>query len=176
MASAERGPALLAPEARTSGVGTRKAPDTEGPAPERPVSEGPGAARALLVLAFLAVAAWYLAWRLRTLNPGVLGLSITILAVEAFLFCGILLHLFTTWRLTVRVPSAPQAGLAVDVFVTTVDEPAEMVRRTLLAARNMEYAHQTWLLDDDNRPEMRRLAGELRCRYISRIDPARGRG
>jgi cellulose synthase (UDP-forming) len=176
MASAERNPAPLAPEARTSGVGTRKAPDTEGPAPERPVSEGPGTARALLVLAFLAAAAWYLAWRLRTLNPEVLGLSITILVVEAFLFCGILLHLFTTWRLTVRVPPAPQAGLAVDVFVTTVDEPAEMVRRTLLAARNMEYAHQTWLLDDGNRPEMRRLAAALRCRYIARNEATRGRG
>jgi cellulose synthase (UDP-forming) len=114
------------------------------------------------------------AWRLHTLNPEVLGLSITILAVEAFLFCGILLQLFTTWRLTVRVPPAPQAGLAVDVFVTTVDEPAEMVRRTLLAARNMEYAHQTWLLDDGNRPEMRRSAAALRCRHIARNEATRG--
>jgi cellulose synthase (UDP-forming) len=175
MASAERKPAPLAPEARTSAFGIPRAPDTEAPAPERPASDGPGAARALLVVAFLGAAGWYLAWRLRTLNPDALGLSVTILAAEAFLFFGALLHLFTTWRLTVRVPPAPQAGLAVDVFVTTVDEPVETVRRTLLAARSMEYAHQTWLLDDGNRPEMRRLAAGLRCRYIARNEPERER-
>lgn len=175
MASLERKRTPLAPEARTSGLGTRKAPDTEGPAPARPVSEGPGAARALLVVAFLAVAAWYLAWRVRTLNPEALGLAVAILAAELVLLAGALLHLFTAWRLTVREPAEPQAGLAVDVFVTTVDEPVETVRRTLLAARNMEYAHQTWLLDDGNRPEMRRLAAALRCRYIARHDPVRGR-
>jgi cellulose synthase (UDP-forming) len=175
MAAAERKRVPLAPEARTSALGTRKAPDTEAPAPETPASEGPGAARALLVVAFLAVAAWYLAWRLRTLNPDALGLSAAILAAEVFLFAGALLHLFTVWRLTVREAAEPQAGLAADVFVTTVDEPVETVRRTLLAARNMEYAHQTWLLDDGNRPEMRRLAAGLRCRYIARHDPVGGR-
>jgi cellulose synthase (UDP-forming) len=172
---AERRTHVPAPEARTSTVGTRKAPDTEGLPAERPAFEDLGTARTLLVAAFLAAAAWYLVWRLRTLSPDALGLSITILAAEAFLLVGALLHLFTSWRLSIRESSGPQGRLAVDVFVTTVDERVETVRRTLLAARNMEYAHQTWLLDDDNRPEMRRLAGELRCRYISRIDPARGR-
>jgi cellulose synthase (UDP-forming) len=168
-------PVPLAPEARTSAFGTRRAPDTEGPAPERPVSESPGAACAVLVVAFCAMAAWYLAWRVRTLNPEALGLSAAILAAEVFLFVGALLHLFTVWRLALREPLEPPGGLAVDVFVTTVDEPVEMVRRTLLAARNMEYAHQTWLLDDGNRPEMRHLAASLRCRYIARHDPGRGR-
>ena len=171
MAAAKPKPVPLAPEARTSALGLRKAPDIEGPPPARPVSEGPGAARVVLVAAFLAAASWYLAWRVRTLNPEALGLSAAILAAEVFLFCGALAHLFIAWRLSVRAPAAPQAGLAVDVFVTTVDEPVETVRRTLLAARNMEYAHQTWLLDDGNRPEMRRLAQSLRCRYIARNDP-----
>ena len=49
----------------------------------------------------------------------------------------------------------------VDVFVTTVHEPVDMLRRTLLAARSIDYPHQTWLLDDGDRAEMRRLAAEL---------------
>ncbi|MFO1360915.1 MAG: glycosyltransferase [Burkholderiales bacterium] len=175
MTAPERRPPPLAPEARTSVLGLRKAPDTEGPPPARPVSEGPGAARALLAAAFVAAAVWYLAWRARTLNPEALGLSLAILAAEVFLFGGALLRLFVAWRLTVRAPAAPEGGLAVDVFVTTADEPVETVRRTLLAARNMEYAHRTWLLDDGNRPEMRRLALSLRCRYIGRREPVRGR-
>ncbi|HSD53563.1 MAG TPA: glycosyltransferase [Burkholderiales bacterium] len=172
---ADRRAPAPAPQARTSTLGTRKAPDTEGSTPERPACEDLGAARSLLVCAFLVAAMWYLVWRLHTLNPEALGLSIVILAAEAFLFVGALLRLYTTWRLTVREAPAPQGGLAVDLFVTTVDEPVETVRRTLLAARNMEYAHQTWLLDDGNRPEMRRLAAALRCRYVSRNDPAQGR-
>ena len=33
-----------------------------------------------------------------------------------------------------------------------------MLRRTLIAATRMDYPHQTWLLDDGNRPEMKELA------------------
>ena len=43
-----------------------------------------------------------------------------------------------------------------------------MLRRTLLAASRMEYPHQTWLLDDGNRPEARALADSLGCRYLAR--------
>jgi cellulose synthase (UDP-forming) len=43
-----------------------------------------------------------------------------------------------------------------------------LVRRTLLAVIRMDYPHQTWLLDDGNRPSMRDLAHELGCRYIAR--------
>jgi hypothetical protein len=32
---------------------------------------------------------------------------------------------------------------------------------TILAALHMDYSHQTWLLDDGNRPQMRDLAEEL---------------
>ena len=46
-------------------------------------------------------------------------------------------------------------------MAATVDEPAEMVRRTLLAARSMEDAHQPWLLDAGNRTERRRLGAAL---------------
>jgi hypothetical protein len=31
------------------------------------------------------------------------------------------------------------------------------VRKTLLAARAMDYPHKTWLLDDGRRPEMEAL-------------------
>jgi cellulose synthase (UDP-forming) len=34
----------------------------------------------------------------------------------------------------------------------------------------MEYPHQTWLLDDGNRPEMAALARELGCRYLTRTE------
>ncbi|MES2366975.1 MAG: cellulose synthase catalytic subunit [Pseudomonadota bacterium] len=73
-----------------------------------------------------------------------------------------------TWRLTVRIaPPAPR-GLSVDVFIPTFNEPVQLVRRTLLATIHMDYPHETWLLDDGNRPEMASLAEDLGVRYLAR--------
>jgi cellulose synthase (UDP-forming) len=130
--------------------------------------EGLGVARTAVVVAFLACAVWYLTWRLGSFNPDALAFSIVVYAAELFGFLTAALHLFMCWRLSARAAPTARQGLTVDVFVTTYDEPVEMVRRTLLAARNMDYAHQTWLLDDGNRPAMRALAHELGCRYIAR--------
>jgi len=131
-----------------------------------------GLARKLLAVAFLAVGVWYLAWRPTSFNEDAAAFSIAVYAAELFGFGAAVLHLFMCWRLAVRDTPPPRPGLPVDVFVTTFDEPVELVRRTLLAARNMDYRHQTWLLDDGDRPEMRKLAAELGCRYIARRDNA----
>lgn len=48
------------------------------------------------------------------------------------------------------------------------NEPIDIVRKTLLAAKHMDYPHATWLLDDGNRPEMEALAKRLDVRYITR--------
>ncbi|NOT69087.1 MAG: glycosyltransferase [Methylophilaceae bacterium] len=77
-----------------------------------------------------------------------------------------------TWRLTQRHSRLPRAGMSVAVWVPTYNESVEMLRRTLRACMFMDYPHTTWLLDDGNRPEMRRLAQELGCEYLSRSDNA----
>lgn len=124
--------------------------------------------RQLLVTLFLLVAAWYLTWRLSTLNPKALFFSWLMYAAEAWGMVTTLLHLFMTWRLSVRQASPPPPNLSVDVFIPTINEPLEIVRRTLLASVQMDYPHETWLLDDGNRPEMAALAKELNCRYLAR--------
>jgi cellulose synthase (UDP-forming) len=144
-----------------------------GDAPPPPLRyEDLGLVRKALVTVFLAVGVWYLAWRPGWFNEDALVFSIAVYAAEVFGFAAAVLHLFMCWRLAVREAPPPQPGLAIDVFVTTYDEPVELVRRTLLAARNMDYPHQSWLLDDGDRPEMRNLAAELGCRYIARRDNA----
>lgn len=124
--------------------------------------------RSVLVVVFLAVAAWYLAWRLETFNPNALLFSWILYAAEVYGMVTVLLHLFMTWRLTERNAPPPPAGYRVDVFIPTINESAAIVRPTVLAAMNMEYPHHTWLLDDGNRPEMRALSKELGCRYVVR--------
>ena len=62
---------------------------------------------------------------------------------------------------------APE-GYKVDVFVTTYNESPSLLGHTLRAAVQMDYPHQTWLLDDGDNSEMEALAKELGCRYLAR--------
>ncbi len=124
--------------------------------------------RALVVWAYLVYAPYYLFWRLGTFNPEALFFSWLIWIAEAFGYLTAVLHVFMVWRLTSPSAGPPPAGYSVDVFVTTYDESPSLLRHTLLAAVRMGYPHQTWLLDDGNRPEMAELAKELGCRYLAR--------
>jgi cellulose synthase (UDP-forming) len=127
-------------------------------------------ARKTVVLIFLFVAAWYLTWRLGTFNKQALIFSWLLYCAELYGFITTLMHIFMTWRLTVREAPSPREGLSVDVFVPTINEPVALLRKTLLAVMRMEYPHETWLLDDGRRPEVDALAKELGCRYLTRPD------
>ncbi|GHD64626.1 glycosyltransferase [Jeongeupia chitinilytica] len=122
----------------------------------------------LVVIVYLIVAVIYFSWRPTVFNPQAPIFSVLLYVAELYGFFTALLHLFMTWRLAERdMPAAPP-GLSVDVFVPSLNEPVDLVRRTLLAAIEMEYPHKVWLLDDGNRPEMARLAAELGCNYHAR--------
>lgn len=124
----------------------------------------------LLVFVYLIVACVYLGWRATTLNPAAPVFSGLLYGAELFGFATTLLHLFMTWRLTVRLPIPAPPDLSVDVLIPTYNEPVDIVRRTLLAARNLQYPCTIWLLDDGNRAEMAVLASELGVRYLTRKD------
>ena len=126
------------------------------------------AAQRLLVAAFVAVGLWYLAWRPGALNPDAMLFSVTVYGAELFGYTCALLYLVTCWRLRRREsPPVPERA-TVAVFVPTINESVDMLRRTLMAAQRMKHAHEVWLLDDGNRLEMHVLAEELGCRYLAR--------
>lgn len=131
--------------------------------------------RVALATAYAAAAIAYLAWRATTLDVEHVGFALVFYAAEVAGVLGLLLHVWVVRRLSTRPAEAPVDDTSVDVFVTTADEPLDMVRRTLLAARGMECPHQTWLLDDGNREAMKWLAAELGVRYIARPLPTGGR-
>ena len=129
-----------------------------------------GVGRKLVIFIFIASALWYLIWRTGTFNANNPGLSLLVYAAEWYAFIVALLHIFSSWKLTVRKPPAVPDGLQVAVFIPTINEPICVVRRTVLAAVNMDYPHETWLLDDGNRAEMAALADELGCHYLARTE------
>ncbi|MEQ8384935.1 MAG: glycosyltransferase [Coleofasciculus sp. A1-SPW-01] len=60
---------------------------------------------------------------------------------------------------------------SVDVFVPTYNEPESVVSRTVIGCQAMDYANKkVYILDDTRRPNIRALAKELGCEYITRPD------
>lgn len=127
-----------------------------------------GSFQSALVLMFFLIGFWYLFWRSTTLSADAPIFSWAIYLAEIYGFFSATLHIFMTWRLTDRQSTPPQSGLKVDVFIPTYNEPIDIVRKTLLAAKHMDYPHETWLLDDGERLEMRALAKRLEVHYVTR--------
>lgn len=141
---------------------------------------GPSKHQWLIVALSVALGLRYLLWRglytLNTAEPLSLGLSLAVFAAELYGFGGTLFFYLQVVNPNHRaVPSFdPSRCPSVDVFVTICNEPVEVLRRTLVACRMMEYPadrRKIYVLDDGSRREIRQLAASLGCVYLSR--PAR---
>ncbi|MGN8026038.1 glycosyltransferase family 2 protein [Microbacterium sp. 22242] len=133
---------------------------------------------AIRILALLSVLLGvdYVAWRwLDSVNWSAwwiavpLVLAETCSLVDTFLFC------LTMWRAKdrPRPTSAPQG--TVDVFITTYDEPLELVMTTATAAQRIAYPHETWILDDGARPALRAAAESAGIGYVTRSEDWTGK-
>jgi cellulose synthase (UDP-forming) len=131
-------------------------------------------ARKMLLLLTTAAIWVYLGWRvLKTLPDGyglifglVLLLAEGVQAIQSTIFHIILLN--PTKR---TPPPIPDQSWTVDIFVTTYSESPEILNRTLVACKNLEYPADKlhiWLCDDGRREDMRHLSEELGIGYISR--------
>lgn len=127
-------------------------------------------AQKLLVVAFLGVGAWYLSWRPTAFNTDAPLFSSVVYAAEIFGFVCAILYLTMCWKLKQRQPLPMLEGATVAVFIPTINESVDIVRRTIMAAQRMKQANEVWLLDDGNRLEMQVLADELGCRYVARTE------
>ncbi|MDT4994617.1 MAG: hypothetical protein QOH97_4509 [Actinoplanes sp.] len=75
----------------------------------------------------------------------------------------------TVWRNRLRAGSDVPS---IDVFITAYGEKPSLVQRTVLAARDMDLAHHTFLLDDGDSDELRRIADEANVGYLRRAGGA----
>lgn len=145
------------------------APAGSGQAP----GEGRFPARRLLhqVLFLLATLAAfrYVAWRACcTLNPAAHWFFYLFLAAEIMGLLETLFFYFTAWHPQHHRPRPPLENRTVDIFITTYNEPVQMVRETAVCAVHVRYPHQTYILDDGARSEVKAMAAEIGCRYIAR--------
>jgi cellulose synthase (UDP-forming) len=119
----------------------------------------------------------YIVWRwFFSLNLNRWWIAIPLVVAETYSLVDVTLFGLTMWRSQVRKPPPPaKPGSTVDVFITTYNESAELVRKTALAARAITYPHKTWILDDGARAEMRELATQIDVGYITRSEAWKNR-
>jgi cellulose synthase (UDP-forming) len=124
----------------------------------------------VLILINLFLGTRYIVWRsVDSVNWDLWPLGLALLGAELFSYTDSLLFGMNMWRVRHRgEPPLPLPGLTVDVFITTYNEPVELVRETATAARDITYPHKTWVLDDGNRAEMREMCEELGVGYLVR--------
>jgi len=124
----------------------------------------------LLVLVTAALGINYVVWRwLFSVNWAAWWIGVPLVLAETYSLIDSLLFGLTMWRLRRRpLPPPPPPGATVDVFITTYNEPIDMVMATAEAAQRIRYPHSIWILDDGDRPELAAAAAAKRIRYLTR--------
>lgn len=124
----------------------------------------------LLSLLVVGLGLWYVSWRwTTTLNMRAWWISIPLAAAESYALIDGILFGITMWRSRRRpLPPPPDESWTVDVFITTYNEPLDLVMRTAEAARAISWPHQTYVLDDGDREEFRVATGAAGIGYINR--------
>ena len=114
----------------------------------------------------------YIAWRwLASLNWEAWWIAIPLVVAETYSLIDVGLFAMTVWRARGRpAPPPPPDSASVDVFITTYNEPIELVLTTVRAALGIRYPHSTWVLDDGARPELEAQLERLGVGYITRGD------
>ena len=140
--------------------------------------------RTIVVGILLVLTIRYILWRsLSTLNlsnpqNGVFSLGLFFL--EMLMLTSGTLQLFLMLQVRDRRHEANLKSVAVlegtftpsvDVLIPTYNEPAFILKRTIMGCQALDYPNKRiYLLDDTRRPEIQALAAELGCEYRTRPD------
>ncbi len=141
--------------------------------------------RLLVALAFILVTVRYAWWRLHdTLVP----LSASPEAIWTWLFATAEMGaaLVLSWHFIVLVKPSNRSGEAdraealmrsrgtvkgVDILIPTYNEPEDVLKRTIMAARRVDYPdYGVWVLDDGNREWLKNFCQKQCVSYVTRPD------
>ena len=126
----------------------------------------------VVVVLTLLLGTLYVGWRwIFSVNWPNWWIAVPLVVAETYALIDTYLFGLTVWQIKRRGPAPEPTGTeTVDVFITTLNEPVELVAETARAATRISYPHETWILDDGDRPEMRAAAAELGVGYITRTE------
>lgn len=119
-------------------------------------------------IGYVVLSVIFLGWRISVFNWQAPVLSTFFIALE---FLGAVMGwgtVFSTWWFSHQTPRCPKRRYTVDVLLPVYTEPLEMIELTVIGAKSIDYQHETFLLDDGHREELRQLAAKHGVHYLSR--------
>ncbi len=140
--------------------------------------------RLVIISITLAITLRYLLWRiLETLNlstPLNGFFSLLLLGIEMMVLSSSIIQLFLVLTTKDRRKEADFYSQAVidkqylptvDILIPTYNEPAFILKRTIIGCQALNYPHKNiYILDDTQRLEINQLAEKLNCNYLTRED------
>ncbi|MGK7943758.1 MAG: glycosyltransferase [Microcystaceae cyanobacterium] len=140
--------------------------------------------RTAIIIILIALSIRYLIWRsLSSLNladPIVGTVSLAVFLIESLIVYSVLVQSFLDLNFKERSTEADiyskdiltgKYQPSVDILIPTYNEPEFILRRTIIGCQAMNYHNKRiYVLDDTRRPEIRQLAQQLGCYYITRPD------
>lgn len=140
--------------------------------------------RLIVVTILISLAVRYLFWRISsTLDTSTLivaCLSLLLLIAEVFTIISDSFQTLLVLGIKSRTLQVEDAAIAVkskafnpliDIYIPTYNEHESIVSRTIIGCQALSYdKKKVYLLDDTQRPEMKRLANKLGCDYIGTND------
>lgn len=120
------------------------------------------------ITALLGYLTWRVAFTVPASGPNAVAAGVLI-TFEAIPLIGMCFRLVTLWNIDSSAPApVTRTDLTVAVLIPTYDEPAEVIAPTIAAACALEPTHQTWVLDDGDRPWVEELCRSYGARYVRR--------
>ena len=125
-------------------------------------------------IAAIAALLAYLTWRIGFTLPAGRGdrtVAWILVAFEALPITGLIVKLATLWNIDALAPppiTELPAGTRVAVLIPTYNEPVEVIAPTIAAACALEPIHETWVLDDGDRPWVAEMCESMGARYVCR--------
>lgn len=116
----------------------------------------------------------YLGWRILFTLPAAgpdLVAAWLLVGFEGLAVFGLTIRIVTLWNIDGRAPrrvTTAEPGLRSVVMIPTYNEPVEVIAPTIVAAVDLQPAHETWVLDDGDRPWVRELCETYGARYVRR--------
>jgi cellulose synthase (UDP-forming) len=125
-------------------------------------------------IASIGAVVMYLTWRITSTLPAGgndLRVAWVLIVFEALPIFGLILKTITLWGIDAPAPAPAEAaphGMRVAVLIPTYNEPAEVIAPTIATACALEPAHETWVLDDGDRPWLQEMCVQFGARYVCR--------
>lgn len=136
--------------------------------------------KTLLLLTFYVSYTVYLIWRLKCTIPTTYGYfsliaGFILFTAETVGFFESSIFYLTLWNTnTPQTPKVNGEFPDVDVFIATYNEPLDLLYKTIIGCKNMNYPDKNkvhiFICDDGNRKELENLCKNMQIGYITRTE------